>query len=72
LVEVIANRNGKSSIVLTSNLPFGQWSQTLANDTALTSVLFDRILHHSHVIQIKGGSYRIREKKQAGLISPRK
>jgi DNA replication protein DnaC len=35
---------------------------------ALTSAMLDWILHHSHIIQIKGESYRIREKKQAGLM----
>ncbi|SMN01444.1 Mobile element protein [uncultured Candidatus Thioglobus sp.] len=34
--------------------------------------LLDRILHHSHIVQIKGDSYRLKEKKQAGLISPMK
>jgi len=69
LFDVIAKRYEKGSIILTSNLPFGQWGQTFANDTALTSALLDRILHHSHIIQIKGDSYRLREKKQAGLIN---
>ncbi|MBL4900332.1 MAG: AAA family ATPase, partial [Colwellia sp.] len=36
--------------------------------TALTSAMLDRILHHSHIVQIKGESYRIREKKMAGLM----
>ncbi len=70
LFDVIAKRYEKGSIILTSNLPFGQWGHTFANDTALTSALLDRVLHHSHIIQIKGDSYRLREKKQAGLISP--
>jgi len=69
LFEVIAKRYEKGSVVLTSNLPFGQWGQIFANDTALTSALLDRVLHHSHIVSIKGESYRIREKKQAGLIS---
>lgn len=68
LFEVVAKRYEKGSIILTSNLPFGQWGQTLANDTALTSAMLDRILHHSHIVQIKGESYRIKEKKQAGLM----
>ncbi|RDP83126.1 transposase/IS protein [Escherichia coli] len=38
-------------------LPFGQWDQTFAGDAALTSAMLDRILHHSHVVQIKGESY---------------
>jgi len=68
LFEVVAKRYEKGSIILTSNLPFGQWGQALANDTALTSAMLDRLLHHSHVLQIKGESYRLKEKKQAGLM----
>ena len=56
--------NGKTG------LSFGQWDETFAGNTALTSAMLDRILHHSHVIQIKGGSYRLREKRKAGLVKP--
>lgn len=66
--QVIAKRYEHASTVLTSNLPFGQWVQTFADDTALTSALLDRILHPSHVSQIKGESYRLQNKKKAGLI----
>ena len=69
LFDVVAKRYEKGSMILTSNLPFGQWGQTFANDNALTSAMLDRILHHSHVVQIKGESYRLREKKRAGLIN---
>ena len=68
LFDVIAKRYEKGSVILTSNLPFGQWGQVFADDSALTSAMLDRILHHSHIIQIKGDSYRIKEKKQAGLM----
>ncbi len=51
--QVIAKRYEKSAMILTSNLPFGQWDQTFAGDAALTSAMLDRILHHSHVVQIK-------------------
>ncbi|MDF8388849.1 ATP-binding protein, partial [Escherichia coli] len=50
-------------------LPFGQWDQTFASDAALTSAMLDRILHHSHVVQIKGESYRLRQKRKAGVIA---
>ncbi|HIC1000262.1 TPA: ATP-binding protein, partial [Escherichia coli] len=40
-------------------LPFGQWDQTFAGDAALTSAMLDRILHHSHVVQIKAENYRL-------------
>ena len=69
LFDVVAKRYEKGSMILTSNLPFGQWGETFANDLALTSALLDRVLHHSHIVQIKGESYRLKEKKQAGLIS---
>jgi DNA replication protein DnaC len=68
--QVIAKRYEKGSIILTSNLSFGQWDETFAGNTALTSAMLDRILHHSHVIQIKGDSYRLREKRKAGIVHP--
>ncbi len=72
LFDVVAKRYEHGSMILTSNLPFGQWGQTFANDAALTSAMLDRILHHSHIVQIKGDSYRLKEKKQAGLLNPAK
>lgn len=58
--EVIAKRYERSAMITDSNLPFGQWDQTFAVDAALTSAMLDRILHHSHVVQIKGESYRLK------------
>lgn len=72
LFGVIAKRYEKDPIKLTSNLPFGQRGQTFANDSALIFALLDRVLHQSHIIQIKTNGYRLKEKKQAGLISPMK
>ncbi|MDP7597396.1 MAG: ATP-binding protein, partial [Pseudomonadales bacterium] len=37
-------------------------------NAALTSAMLDRLLHHSHVIQIRGDSYRLKEKLRAGII----
>lgn len=67
--QVIANRYEKGSIILTSNLSFGQWGDTFAGNTALTSAMLDRILHHAQVIQIKGDSYRLKDKTKAGIIN---
>jgi DNA replication protein DnaC len=69
--QVIAKRYEKGSIVLTSNLSFGQWDQAFAGDTTLTAALLDRLLHHSNVIQIKGESFRLKDKRKAGIIKPR-
>jgi DNA replication protein DnaC len=60
-------RYEKGSVILTSNLSFGQWDQTFAGNTTLTSAMLDRILHHSHVIPIKGDSYRLKDKRKAGI-----
>jgi DNA replication protein DnaC len=66
--QVVAKRYERGSIVLTSNLSFGQWEQIFASDPALTSAMLDRLLHHSTVVTIKGDSYRLKEKKKAGLM----
>src|SRR5262249_47810838 len=58
LFQVVTKRYEVGSVILTSNLTFGQWDQTFASDTALTAALLDRLLHHAHVITIKGESYR--------------
>ena len=52
--RVIAKRYEKSAMILTSNLPFGQWDQTFAGDAALTSAMLDRILHHSRRANKRG------------------
>lgn len=66
--QVIARRYEKGSLILTSNLSFGQWDTTFAGNTALTAAMLDRLLHHSEVVQIKGESYRLREQRKAGII----
>jgi DNA replication protein DnaC len=45
--QVVAKRYEKGSIILTSNLSFGQWDQAFAGDTVLNAALLDRLLHHS-------------------------
>ena len=55
------------NIILTSNKGFGEWGELLG-DTVIASAVLDRPLHHSHVLNIRGESYRLREKRQAGLF----
>jgi len=57
--QVVAKRYEQGSIILTSNLSFGQWDTTFSNNAALTAAMLDRLLHHAHVVQIKGDSYRL-------------
>lgn len=68
--NVIAKRYEKGSIIVTSNLPFSQWSKAFADDTTLTAALLDRLLHHAHITQITGESYRLKDKKAAGTAPP--
>ena len=66
--NVIAKRYEQGSVIVTSNLPFSQWSNAFADDTTLTAALLDRLLHHSHIVQISGESFRLKGKKAAGII----
>ncbi|MBW8308125.1 MAG: ATP-binding protein, partial [Candidatus Paracaedibacteraceae bacterium] len=49
----------------------GQWHHTLAQDPALTAALLDRLLHHSTILNIQGESYRLKDKRKAGVIPER-
>lgn len=53
------------SMILTSSLPFAQWGDTFGDNRTLTAALLERILHHAHIVQIKGDSYRLRRQKKA-------
>jgi DNA replication protein DnaC len=68
LFQVISKRYERGSIIMTSNLVFSQWSGIFANDKVVTTAILDRLLHHSHIINILGDSYRLKEKKEEGLV----
>jgi len=67
--QVIAKRYESGSVILTSNLSFEEWEQAFGDNTALTSVTLARLLHHAHVVQIRGDSYRLKDKRKSGIIS---
>jgi DNA replication protein DnaC len=69
--NVVAKRYERGSMVLTSNLPFTQWASAFADDATLTAALLDRLLHHAHVVQIAGESYRLKDKRKAGQAQRR-
>lgn len=48
-------------------LPFSQWSTAFADEQTLTAALLDRLLHHAHIVQISGNSYRLKGKRMAGI-----
>lgn len=66
--QVISKRYEKGSVIVTSNLSFGQWDSAFADDPVLTAALLDRLLHHAHIVPIQGESYRLRDKKKSGLL----
>jgi DNA replication protein DnaC len=66
--QVVAKRYERASMILTSNLTFGSWDQAFAGEAVLTAAMLDRVLHHASVVTIQGESYRLRDKRRAGLI----
>ncbi|MDQ3831530.1 MAG: ATP-binding protein, partial [Candidatus Tectomicrobia bacterium] len=69
--QLVSRRYEKGSILLTSNKSYGDWGSVF-QDTVLASAILDRLLHHSTTVNIRGESYRLREKRQAGLLPPTK
>ena len=67
LFNMGAKRHDRGRKILTSNLPFPQWAGTLADDATLTVAL----LHHTHIVQVTGDSYRLKDKRKAGPGRPR-
>ncbi|MHB9111601.1 MAG: ATP-binding protein, partial [Thermoleophilia bacterium] len=65
--RLLSRRYEKASIVITSNKSFTDWGEIFGDQVMATAIL-DRLLHHSTVISIKGDSYRLREKKKAGML----
>ena len=57
LFEFIAHRYESGSLIITSNQPFSQWDQIFP-DSMMTVAAVDRVIHHAHIIEIEGESYR--------------
>jgi len=68
--QTIAQRYERGSVLITSNLPFAQWDTAFAGDATMTAAMLDRLLHHAHVAMISGDSYRLRERRKAGISLP--
>jgi DNA replication protein DnaC len=68
LFQVVNKRYEHGSIIITSNLIFTKWQEVLNNDEALTAAILDRLIHHSHIINVQGDSYRLKQKRKAGIL----
>ncbi|MFU0826440.1 MAG: IstB-IS21 domain-containing protein [Lachnoclostridium sp.] len=64
--RLICTRYENGSIILTSNKYFGDWGE-LMNDTVIATAILDRLLHHAHIINIRGDSYRLKSRIKGGV-----
>jgi DNA replication protein DnaC len=67
--QLISRRYERGSVLITSNRPVMEWGEVFGDQVVATAIL-DRLLHHSHVLTIRGDSYRLREKRRSGLLKP--
>lgn len=63
--RLVSYRYGRGAIMITTNKSVRDWTELLAGDEVLTTAILDRLLHHSHVLNIKGRSYRLRDLEEA-------
>jgi DNA replication protein DnaC len=63
LFEVFSQRYERGSILVTSNLPFDEWTGVFGSER-LTGALLDRLTHHVHILEMNGDSYRLKQSKQ--------
>jgi DNA replication protein DnaC len=66
LFELIGQRYERASTVITSNLPFDEWTATFG-DERLTGALLDRLTHHVHILEMNGRSYRLAQSRSRRL-----
>jgi DNA replication protein DnaC len=65
--QLVSARYERGSIILTSNKSYGEWGSVFGDPIIATAIL-DRLLHHSSTVNIRGESYRLKERRKAGLI----
>ena len=67
--QLISRRYERGPMILTSNQSFGSWGEVFGDHVIATAIL-DRVLHHAITINIRGHSYRLKDKLKAGLVKP--
>ena len=65
--QLVSARYERGSIILTSNKSYGDWG-TIFGDPIIATAILDRLLHHSTTINIRGESYRLKDRRKAGLF----
>jgi len=66
--RLVVRRYERASMIITSNKSFLDWGETF-NDPVLATAILDRLLHYSTTLNVKGESYRLKEKRRAGLLN---
>ena len=66
--QLVTRRYERGSMLLTTNQMVTQWGHVFGDEMIAAAVL-DRLLHHSHVLVVQGESYRLKQKKRAGLVA---
>ena len=69
--RLVSYRYGRGAILITTNKGIKDWTELLAGDEILATAILDRLLHHSHVLNIKGRSYRLRDLEHAASLTSR-
>jgi DNA replication protein DnaC len=67
--RLVVRRYERASLIVTSNKSFLDWGEVF-NDHVLATAILDRLLHHATTINVKGESYRLKDKRRAGLVGP--
>lgn len=67
--QLVSRRYERGSMLVTSNRSVGEWGGVFGDPVVATAIL-DRLLHHSHIVTIRGDSYRLRSKRRSGLVGP--
>ena len=68
LFEVFSQRYERGSTLVTSNLPFDEWTEIFGSER-LTGALLDRLTHHVHILEMNGDSYRLKHSRQRRVVS---
>ena len=64
LFEVFSQRYERGSVLVTTNLPFDEWTDVFGSER-LTGALLDRLTHHVHILEMNGDSYRLKHSRQS-------
>jgi DNA replication protein DnaC len=70
LFEVFSQRYERGSTLVTSNLPFDEWTEVFGSER-LTGALLDRLTHHVHILEMNGESYRLKHSRSRQKAKPR-